>query len=78
MIALLLDLADASVLAALGLQSNELVRPDHALTQQIGEAAHERGVEAMRSPSATGVDDVLAVFPENLGTAVMSVELLDV
>lgn len=73
-----LDLTDASVLAALALESIELVRPDHTFTQQVGEAAHERGVQAIKSPSATGVDDVLAAFPENLDAAVMSLELLEV
>ena len=71
-----LDLTVAAVLGSIQLDSRELLRPDHGFTQQIGEAAHERGVQAIRSPSATGVDEVLAIFPENLGTATMRVELL--
>lgn len=71
-----LDLTDAVTLEALGLDIAELVRPDHAFTQQIGEAAHERRIEAIKTPSATGVDHVLAVLPENLGTATMRVELV--
>jgi RES domain-containing protein len=73
-----LDLTDQSVLDTLGIDAGDLVRPDHAFTQQIGEAAHERQVQAIRSPSATGVDHVLAVFPENLGAATLRVELMQV
>ena len=36
------------------------------LTRQIGQAAHEAGFEAVRSPSATGARLVLAVFTERL------------
>ncbi len=73
-----LDLSDVSVLTAAGLDPGDLVRPGHAFTQQIGEAAHERGVQAIRAPSATGVDEVLALFPENLGGATLQVELVEV
>jgi len=73
-----LDLTEISVLRSAGLDSPDLVRPTHALTQQIGEAAHERGIQAIKSPSATGVDEVLALFPENLGAATVQVELVDV
>jgi RES domain-containing protein len=73
-----LDLTDANVLSSLDVSAEDLVRPDHAFTQQIGEGAHERGLQAIRSRSATGVDEVLALFPENLGTATLRVELLRV
>lgn len=73
-----LDLTDASVLVSAGVASTELTRPDQAFTQQIGEAAHERGVQAIKSPSATDVDDVLAIFPENLGAVTLEVMLIDV
>ena len=72
-----LDLSDASVLTAAGVRPADLVRPGHALTQQIGEAAHERGIQAITAPSATGVDEVLALFPENLGGATLQVELVE-
>ena len=71
-----LDLTEPAALTSLGVASAELVRPDHAFTQQIGEAAHERGVQAIKAPSASGVDEVLAVFPENLGTITLQVELV--
>lgn len=73
-----LDLTDPSVLMAAGLGPGDLIRPGHTFTQQIGEAAHERGVQAIRAPSATGVDEVLALFPENLGGATLHVELVEV
>ncbi len=73
-----LDLTDGSVLMALGLVPADLVRPGHAFTQQIGEAAHERGVQAIKAPSATGVDQVLALFPESLSATALQVELVQV
>jgi RES domain-containing protein len=71
-----LDLTNAEVLGATGLVAADLVRADHTFTQQIGEAAHARGHQAIRSASATGVDDVLAVLPDNLAGAHPDVELL--
>lgn len=73
-----LDLSDVLVLTAAGLGPTDLLRPGHTFTQQIGEAAHERGVQAIKAPSATGVDEILAVFPENLGRATLQVELVEV
>jgi len=73
-----LDLTDAVVLSGVGLTPQDLVRGDHGLTQEIGEAAHERGIQAVKSPSATGVDEVLAVFPENLAGTTLSVDLAEV
>ncbi len=73
-----LDLTEATVLASVGVAAPDLVRPDHAFTQQIGEAAHERGVQAVKAPSATGVDEILAIFPENLGGATLKVDLVEV
>jgi len=73
-----LDLTDHSVCIAAAIEPTDLVRPGHGFTQQIGEAAHERGVQAIKSPSATGVDDVLALFPENLALATVQLELEEV
>jgi hypothetical protein len=73
-----IDLTNDAALRATGLATVDLVRPDHALTQLIGEAAHERGIQAIKSPSATGVDAVLALFPENLGALTIKVELVEV
>lgn len=71
-----LDLTDTTVLGELGLAPDALVRDSHELTREIGEAAYEQGFQAIRSPSATGVDDVLAVFVEKLGIAVVDVALI--
>lgn len=70
-----LDLGDADVRRGLGLEFVDLIRPDHGLTREIGEAAHERRFQAVRSPSATGVDEIIAVFPENLGAATLNPRL---
>jgi hypothetical protein len=68
--------ADTSTLNTLGIAPPDLVQQDQRFTQEIGEAAHEHGFQAVRSPSATGVDHVLAVFPEKLAGAVLDVRLL--
>ena len=71
------DLTDADVVAALGLVADELVREDRSITHEIGAAAHEHHFQAILSPSATGVDDVIAVMPENLAGAVLQAELIE-
>jgi len=71
-----LDLTAAAALDSLGIERPDLVREDHRFTQEIGEAAHEHAFQAIRSPSATGVDDVLAIFPEKLAGAAPNVRLL--
>lgn len=71
-----LDLTDAATLEAIGITPPDLVREDHRFTQAIGEAAHQHAFQAIRSPSATGVDNVLAIFPEKLAGAVLNVRLL--
>jgi RES domain-containing protein len=71
-----LDLTDAATLDALGIAPSDLVREDRRFTQEIGEAAHGHAFHAIRSPSATGVDNVLAIFPEKLAGAVLEVKLL--
>ena len=71
-----LDLTEAATLDALGIAAGDVARKDHRFTQDIGEAAHEHGFQAIHSPSATGVGDVLSIFPENLAGAVLDVKLL--
>lgn len=71
-----LDLTLPATLATIGLTTPDVVSADHALTRQIGEAAHRSGFQAIRSPSATGVDHVLAVLADNLAGAVLDVELV--
>jgi RES domain-containing protein len=72
----ILDLTNTDVLDALGIVPPDLVREDQRFTREIGEAAHEHGFQAIRSPSATGVDHILAIFPENLAGAVLDVALV--
>ena len=71
-----LDLTHRRTLEALDVDPADLLRDDRQLTNEIGEAAHEHRFQAIRSPSVTGVDDVLAVMPENLAGAVLLVELI--
>lgn len=73
-----LDLTESTVLAEIGVEVAELIRPNHTFTQQIGEAAHERGVQAIKAPSATGIDEVLIILPENLGTTTLQVAPIEV
>jgi RES domain-containing protein len=72
-----LDLCGGPTLASLELTTADLVLPDHAFTQAIGEAAHDRGFEAIRSRSATGVDDIIAMLLDNLSNGPISVEMTE-
>lgn len=63
-----LDLASSETLEHLGITAGLLVGTDLSIPRQIGEAAHATGFQAIRNPSATGVDEVLSVFPEMLGS----------
>lgn len=63
-----LDLTSADVRHQVGVSETILVHSDWAACQEIGEAAHRAGFQAITAPSATGVDNVLAVFPELTGS----------
>ncbi len=71
-----LDLTSAATLEVLGITPADLIRDDLAFTQEIGESAHEHGFHAVRCASATGVDQVLAIFPENLAGTVLTTTLI--
>lgn len=73
-----LDLTDPSTLRALDISTDDLIRDDHRFTQELGEAAHQHGFNGIRTPSATGVDHVLAILPENLSGVVVVAELIEV
>lgn len=60
------EVAAPLCLDALKVVAPALVREDQRFTREIGETAHEQGFQAIRSPSATGADHVLAILPENL------------
>jgi RES domain-containing protein len=76
-LASVLDLTDAATLDHLELEAGHLVDDDRALTQQLGELTHQFGYQALCSPSATGVDAVLAVFADNLRTGRIDPELAE-
>jgi RES domain-containing protein len=61
-----LDVSDDAVFVHLGLEPAHLVDEDRTMTQHLGAVAQHAGYQAVRSPSATGIDDVLAVFVDNL------------
>ncbi len=67
-LASVLDVTDVEVLAHLELDLSQLVDDDRTITQQVGKVAYHIGYQAVLSPSATGVDAVLAVFMDNIGT----------
>ncbi|MEX2587658.1 MAG: RES family NAD+ phosphorylase [Actinomycetota bacterium] len=66
-----LDLTSAVVLKELSISGEDLTVDKWDLCQSIGGAAHALGFQALRAPSATGVGDVLCVFPENLGAGTL-------
>jgi RES domain-containing protein len=72
-----LDLTSGETLDHLGVISTQVIGTDVAIPRQIGEAACAAGVQAIRAPSATRVDEVLAVFPELLGSGRLLPELAE-
>jgi hypothetical protein len=62
-----LDLTRTPVLRQLRLAAADLIADRWDLCQGIGQGAHAVGFQAVRAPSATGVGDILCVFPENIG-----------
>ncbi|MDE0232478.1 MAG: RES family NAD+ phosphorylase [bacterium] len=73
-----LDLTDLFTRDQLGIEWQDLIPDEYRLTRAIGEAAYEQQFQAVLTPSATGVDNVVAVFPENLGGSVLRVQLVEV
>ena len=70
-----IDLCDRVVREHIEVELSELVRQDRTTCRTIGVAAHARGVQGLLSPSATGIDVVLALVPENLGAG--QLEIID-
>ena len=62
-----LDLTDPDTLDHLGTRVDEFVGEDLGAPRTLGESAHAAGFHAIRCPSATGVGDVLAAFPDLVG-----------
>ena len=61
-----LDLRGARARKAIELSDAALEADDPRRCQEVGEAAHDLGLEAVLAPSSTGPGDVLAVFLEQL------------
>lgn len=72
-----LDLTDEDVRRTLKVEEADLVDHDRTLTREIGVNAHGLSLQGILSPSATGTDSVLAVFPEHLGTSTLEPELVE-
>lgn len=72
-----LDLTSPATLEHLGISAQQVTGADLAIPRQIGESAHATGAQAVKAASATGVDQVLAVFPELLGSGRLIPELLE-
>lgn len=73
----ILDLTSQETLDHVGVTSPQIVGADLTIPRQIGEAAHDTGSQAIRAPSATGVDEILAVFPELIASGRLHPNLLE-
>jgi RES domain-containing protein len=62
-----LDLTVDEVRAEVGLSLDILTGPDLTTCQELGVTLHALGAQGIKSPSATGVGEVLAVFVQLIG-----------
>lgn len=76
-LARVLDLCDRPVREHLGIGAADLIGDDVGPTREIGVAAYGLSLQAVRSPSAAGVGDVLAVFPQHIGTSTFEPSLAE-
>lgn len=76
-LARVLDLTRPDVREHIGVSERDLAGDDWSVCQTIGREAHDRGDQAIRTLSATGVDRVLVVFPELLGESLLDVTLVE-
>lgn len=74
----ILDLTDEAVLSSLGASQEVITDESWAATQELGAEAHRLGWQAILAPSATRTDEVLAVFPELLGSGELIPSLLEI
>ena len=72
-----LDLAAREARRQVGVSLEDLVGAEWTLCQSLGAAARDHGDQAIRAPSATGVDHVLIVFPEHLEGGLADVALVE-
>ena len=54
---------------------DRVIQEDRSLTHEIGEIAHQFLYQAIINGSATGVDNVVAVFTDNLRAGTLSPKL---
>jgi RES domain-containing protein len=71
-----LDLTAEEDARAVGISRQVLIGPDWSECQALGTIAHALGIQAIRSPSAAGVDDVLAVFVQHIGIGTIEPSLV--
>lgn len=71
-----LDLTQPDVLRVLDVTAEEILADDRQVSRAIGEAALAGGFQAVLAPSATGQGTVLAVLIPNLGSGIMTTDLL--
>lgn len=71
-----LDLTHPNILAQLQIDPEELIAQDRRLPQSLGQAAHGLSLQAIHCYSATGVGQVIVVFPEHIGSGTLSPRLL--
>ena len=62
-----LDLSERRSRDHLEVTLQQVLGTDLDLPRRIGEAAYGSGFQAIAAPSATGVDHVVAVFPDRVG-----------
>jgi RES domain-containing protein len=72
-----LDLTDAAARQAVGVGLDALIGPDWTVCNELGVIAHALGIQAIHSASATGTDDVLAVFMQNVGLGKLAPQLVE-
>ena len=72
-----LDLTDDQVRVGVGLGPDVLTGPDWIACQELGLILHALGAQAINSPSATGVGEVLAVFVQQLGLGRLEPRLVE-
>lgn len=72
-----LDLTDAEVRSEVGVGLEVLTGPDWTACQELGATTHALSGQAILSPSAAGVDDVLAVFVQHIGLGTVAPKLVE-
>ena len=72
-----LDLTEANVRASIGIDLDMLTAPDWTVCNELGVIGHSLGIQAIHSASATGTDDVLAIFVQNVGLGRVAPQLAE-